>query len=142
MNTELKFVKTEKFVKGNKVTVIETAEVDLTKIRAFTIARQIPFIEEVLTITEPSYFDGKLLFKERGTAKCDPEDEFNEKTGFYIAQSRAAKKVMKKYSAFLNKILNLIDELCYRDLEAIHTRTLDATCALSDHIKFDLIGQE
>ena len=38
-------------------------------------------------------FDGKTIsFNTVGVAKCSPEDTFDEKTGFYIAESRAQEK--------------------------------------------------
>ena len=38
-------------------------------------------------------FDGKTIsFNTVGVAKCLPEDTFDEKTGFYIAESRAQEK--------------------------------------------------
>ena len=139
MNIGLEFTKTEKFVNGPATIVKMQAKVDLSKIPAFSVVRKIPFIEEVLENYESEYHDGQLVLTGVGVSKCNEADKFDEKKGYYIAQSRASMKIMKKYRMFMSRVISMIDNLFYNDINDIYIRTWDACYSLEDHINFDLI---
>ena len=142
MRTNLKYVKSEKSRNGSEIVVKEYAEVNLAEILPLALLKKLPMVDAYMK----SYADGEisddiLHIVGTGIAKCSPEDVFNEKTGFYIAQSRASVKVIKKYKKFIDNMLRLMETTFITPLEDITTKLGDAELALNDHINLDLIAE-
>lgn len=138
MKTGLKFINTKTIKEGTTTVVLMTATVDLTKIRAFSVIRQIPMMEECLGLTHDIYNEGQLLIKGEGKSRCHPDDLYDEKTGFYIAQTRASLEIAKKYKEFLNSVLTIIEKYFMNDLYELNATVTDMYYKLDDHLELDL----
>ena len=139
MKLGLEFEKPYKRIDNGTTLVIETANVDLRKTTAFSFVLNIPMFEEAIHKVFPSYIDGQITFVGKGLSKCHPDDEFDEKQGYYIAQSRAMVNIMKQYKEFMDYILKLIDNSFYNDIMEMWEHSNDTMFSLQDHINFDLI---
>ena len=137
MKTFLKF-KTDYVTQANGCTIVEEeATVDLSKIRAFSVVMSIPvFKTAILALFDNC--DGKTItFKAKGVAKCHPDDKFNERKGFHLAQSRAVYKIYKDYHKFLEYITDTIYKMIYEDIENLYINSQDLMYETADHIKYD-----
>ena len=127
MKIGLKFIERHEHFNGNTTVVFERAEVDLTQFQWFAIVKKIPFMEEMMN-KNANYYDGKLVIVGKGVSKCDmSEDKYDKKRGFYIAQTRAARDVMKKYVKFIAEVQNTIDEMFYNDMYC-SLKSVNETC--------------
>lgn len=75
---------------------------------AYLHAYKLPFFDDLMAIPGMSNLVQKYfvegvpicVFKTKGIAKCDPEDEWNELTGKHVAERKAQAAAFKKVAEF------------------------------------------
>ena len=76
-----------------------------------------------------------IVFNSVGIAKCSPEDVFDEKIGFRLAETRAQKDAFDKASTFYTKILSFIEKMFYDDIVTKCVNCQDSYYGCGDHIE-------
>lgn len=141
MKTGLKFFdrKVIRNEENGMTIVLESAALRLDDVHGLAnVFKVIPAVNELITSSR-YYFedpDGNayLVFDGKGVSKCSPEDEYDEVTGFKIAETRAQKDVFKKAADFYNGLTTFVEKAFYDDLVDKMTNTNDAVYACDDHI--------
>ena len=141
MKKHLHYIKTETIRSNGKTVVNETAKVDLNEIRAFKVVRAIPMMDLALN-TFDIYNNGQLILQGTGVSRCHPDDEYNEKLGYYIAQSRAQAAIFKQYKDFMDFVIKTLDKYFYNDITELWAEVANTHYAINDHIEFDLTNDE
>lgn len=142
MKTGLKFFGKEvKQINNKNVTVvIENAYIDFMGVPGLMNAYKTCNAVKEYVDNHPNMYEVGLagnpimIFKGSGVAKCNPEDNFDEKIGFRIAETRAQRAIFKTVAKFYNDILKIIDESFYNDLIDKATNSYDSVYACNDHL--------
>lgn len=116
MRTNTKLIETKTYVNRDKrsVTVVQKYELDMFAIKNFVeLAIECVDIGDyvknsIVPIGKFDFKNNKLILTVSGKSKCMPNDKFDEKLGFRIADTRAQAKAMKVFTAFYKNILNLV----------------------------------
>lgn len=97
----------------------------------------IPAVRSLITAHNSYYEDENgvayLVFEGKGISRCNPEDTYDEKIGFRIAETRAQKDVFNKAAKFFNGITYFIEKVFYDDLMDKLTTITDAVYECNDH---------
>lgn len=142
MKKHLHYIKTETIRNNGKTIVNETATVDLNEIRAFKVVRIIPMMDLALNNAFDIYNDGHLVLQGTGVSRCHPDDAYDEKLGYYIAQSRAQAAIFKQYKNFMDFVIMTIDRYFYNDITELWAEVANTHYAINDHIELDLTNDE
>ena len=113
MRTNTKLIETKTYVNPYKrsVTVVQKYEFDIFAIKNFAKLAIVfddigNYLEDSIVTSGKFSFNGdKLILTVSGRSRCIPNDKFDEKLGFKIADTRAHTKAMKIFSSFYNKVL-------------------------------------
>lgn len=100
------------------------------------VINMVPEVKNIITSSKyyhERYDTGYLIFEGKGIARCCPDDEYNEDTGFRIAETRSQKDIFNKVSKFYNSITTFIETAFYNDLADKLTNTADAVYSCEDH---------
>lgn len=85
-----------------------------------------------LKITDPKCCISDMY---RGTARCHPDDEFDEDTGIFIATKRMQQKIyqamLKRMTRLSNEMSRTLEDTTYR-LEKIGTRAYEDEVVIED----------
>lgn len=116
MRTNTKLIETKTYVNHDKrsVTVVQKYELDIFAIKNFA-GLTIEYVDigdyvknSIVPIGKFDFKNNKLILTVSGKSKCMPNDKFDEKLGFRIADTRAQAKAMKIFTSFYKNILNLV----------------------------------
>lgn len=116
MRTNTKLIETKTYVNHDKrsVTVVQKYELDIFAIKNFA-GLTIEHVDigdyvknSIVPIGKFDFKNNKLILTVSGKSKCMPNDKFDEKLGFRIADTRAQAKAMKIFTSFYKNILNLV----------------------------------
>lgn len=145
MRTNTKLIETKTYVNSYKrsVTVVQKYELDIFAIKNF--AKLAIACDDIADYVENSivpfgkfYFNGdKLVLTVSGKSRCMPNDKFDEKLGFKIADTRAQTKAMKIFSSFYKDIASLVYKNIIEDIEEKFSNCNNAYLACKEH-EFEL----
>ena len=145
MRTNTKLIVTKTYVNPDKrsVTVVQKYEFDIFGIKNFAKLTRVfndidDYIENSIVPLGKFYFNGdKLILTVSGRSRCMPNDKFDEKLGFKIADTRAHTKAMKIFSSFYKDISSLIYKNLIEDIEEKFINCTNAYLSCKEH-EFEL----
>lgn len=145
MRTNIKLIETKTYVNSYKrsVTVVQKYELDIFAIKNFaklaiTFDDISDYIEDSIASFGKFYFNGdKLILTVSGRSKCMPNDKFDEKLGFKIADTRAHTKAMKIFSSFYKDVSSLVYKNLIEDIEEKFINCTNAYLSCKEH-EFEL----
>ena len=106
MRTNTKLIETKTYVNHDKrsVTVVQKYELDVFAIKNF-VGLAIACVDigdyvkdSIVPVGKFDFKDNKLILTVSGKSRCMPNDKFDEKLGFRIADTRAQAKAMKIFT--------------------------------------------
>ena len=141
MKTNTKLIETKTYVNHDKrsITVVQKYELDVFAIKNFVgLVRACVDIDDYLkdSIVPVGKFDfknNKLILTVSGKSKCMPNDKFDEKFGFRIADTRAQAKAMKIFTSFYKYLVNLVYTNLLEDVEDKFNNCSNAYWACKEH---------
>ena len=141
MRTNIKLIETKTYVNPSKrsVTVVQKYEFDIFAIKNFaklviTCDDIGNYVEDSIVTSGKFSFNGdKLILTVSGRSRCMPNDKFDEKLGFRIADTRAQAKAMKIFTSFYNDIANLVYTNLLKDVEDKFNNCSNAYWACKEH---------
>lgn len=141
MRTNTKLIETKTYVNHDKrsVTVVQKYELDVFAIKNFVgLARACVDIgdyvrDSIVPVGKFDFKDNKLILTVSGKSKCMPNDKFDEKFGFRIADTRAQAKAMKIFTSFYKDIANLVYTNLLEDVEDKFNNCNNAYWACKEH---------
>ena len=125
MRTNTKLIETKTYVNHDKrsVTVVQKYELDIFAIKNF-VGLAIACVDigdyvkdSIVPVGRFDFKDNKLILTVSGKSRCMPNDKFDEKLGFRIADTRAQAKAMKIFTSFYKDIVNLVYTNLLEDVE-------------------------
>ena len=125
MRTNTKLIETKTYVNHDKrsVTVVQKYELDVFAIKNF-VGLAIACVDigdyvkdSIVPVGRFDFKDNKLILTVSGKSRCMPNDKFDEKLGFRIADTRAQAKAMKIFTSFYKDIVNLVYANLIEDVE-------------------------
>ena len=145
MRTNTKLIETKTYVNPDKrsVTVVQKYELDIFAIKNFAkLARVFNDIDDyiensIVPLGKFSFNGDKLILTVSGRSRCMPNDKFDEKLGFKIADTRAHTKAMKIFSSFYKDISSLVYKNLIEDLEEKFIKCTNACLSCKEH-EFEL----
>ena len=145
MRTNTKLIVTKTYVNPDKrsVTVVQKYEFNIFGIKNFAKLTRVfndidDYIENSIVPLGKFYFNGdKLILTVSGRSRCMPNDKFDEKLGFKIADTRAHTKAMKIFSSFYKDISSLIYKNLIEDIEEKFINCTNAYLSCKEH-EFEL----
>ena len=141
MRTNTKLIETKTYVNHDKrsVTVVQKYELDVFAIKNFVgLARACVDIgdyvrDSIVPVGKFDFKNNKLILTVSGKSKCMPNDKFDEKFGFRIADTRAQAKAMKIFTSFYKDIANLVYTNLLEDVEDKFNNCNNAYWACKEH---------
>ena len=145
MRTNTKLIETKTYVNPYKrsVTVVQKYEFDIFAIKNFAKLAIVfddigNYLEDSIVTSGKFSFNGdKLILTVSGRSRCIPNDKFDEKLGFKIADTRAHTKAMKIFSSFYKDISSLVYKNLIEDLEEKFIKCTNAYLSCKEH-EFEL----
>lgn len=125
MRTNTKLIETKTYVNHDKrsVTVVQKYEFDVFAIKNF-VGLAIACVDisdyikdSIAPVGKFDFKDNKLILTVSGKSRCRPNDKFDEKLGFRIADTRAQAKAMKIFTSFYKDIVDLVYTNLLEDVE-------------------------
>ena len=141
MRTNTKLIETKTYVNRDKrsVTVVQKYELDVFAIKNF-VGLTIACVDigdyvkdSIVPVGKFDFKDNKLILTVSGKSKCMPNDKFDEKFGFRIADTRAQAKAMKIFTSFYKDIANLVYTNLLEDVEDKFNNCNNAYWACKEH---------
>ena len=141
MRTNTKLIETKTYVNHDKrsVTVVQKYELDVFAIKNF-VGLAIACVDigdyvkdSIVPVGKFDFKDNKLILTVSGKSKCMPNDKFDEKFGFRIADTRAQAKAMKIFTSFYKDIANLVYTNLLEDVEDKFNNCNNAYWACKEH---------
>ena len=141
MRTNTKLIETKTYVNHDKrsVTVVQKYELDVFAIKNF-VGLAIACVDigdyvkdSIVPVGKFDFKDNKLILTVSGKSKCMPNDKFDEKFGFRIADTRAQAKAMKIFTSFYKDIANLVYTNLLEDVEDKFHNCNNAYWACKEH---------
>lgn len=141
MRTNTKLIETKTYVNHDKrsVTVVQKYELDVFAIKNF-VGLAIACIDigdyvkdSIVPVGKFDFKNNKLILTVSGKSKCMPNDKFDEKFGFRIADTRAQAKAMKIFRSFYKDIANLVYTNLLEDVEDKFNNCNNAYWACKEH---------
>lgn len=140
MKTGLKFFdrKVIRNKENGMTIVLQSAALQLDDVHGLAnVFNMIPAVYDLITSSRYYFEDSDgntyLVFDGKGISKCSPEDEYDDVTGFKIAETRAQKDIFKKVADFYSGLTTFIEKAFYDDLTDKMTNTMDAVYSCDDH---------
>ena len=141
MKTNTKLIETKTYVNHDKqsITVVQKYELDVFAIKNLVrLAIACVDIEKkiknsIASFDKFDFKDNKLVLTVSGKSRCMPNDKFDEKLGFRIADTRAQAKAMKIFTSFYNDIANLVYTNLLKDVEDKFNNCSNAYWACKEH---------
>ena len=141
MRTNTKLIETKTYVNHDKrsVTVVQKYELDVFAIKNF-VGLAIACVDigdyvkdSIVPVGRFDFKDNKLILTVSGKSRCMPNDKFDEKLGFRIADTRAQAKAMKIFTSFYKDIVNLVYTNLLEDVEDKFNNCNNAYWACKEH---------
>lgn len=141
MRTNTKLIETKTYVNHDKrsVTVVQKYELDVFAIKNF-VGLAIACVDigdyvkdSIVPVGKFDFKDNKLILTVSGKSRCMPNDKFDEKLGFRIADTRAQAKAMKIFISFYKDIVNLVYKNLLEDVEEKYNNCSNAYWACKKH---------
>ena len=141
MRTNTKLIETKTYVNHDKrsVTVVQKYELDVFAIKNF-VGLAIACVDigdyvkdSIVPVGKFDFKDNKLILTVSGKSRCMPNDKFDEKLGFRIADTRAQAKAMKIFTSFYRDIVNLVYTNLLEDVEDKFNNCNNAYWACKEH---------
>ena len=141
MRTNTKLIETKTYVNHDKrsVTVVQKYELDVFAIKNF-VRLAIACVDigdyvknSIASFGKFDFKDNKLVLTVSGKSRCMPNDKFDEKLGFRIADTRAQAKAMKIFTSFYKDIANLVYTNLLEDVEDKFNNCNNAYWACKEH---------
>ena len=141
MKTNTKLIETKTYVNHDKrsVTVVQKYELDVFAIKNF-VGLAIACVDigdyvkdSIVPVGKFDFKDNKLILTVSGKSRCMPNDKFDEKLGFRIADTRAQAKAMKIFTSFYKDIVNLVYTNLLEDVEDKFNNCSNAYWACKEH---------
>ena len=145
MRTNIKLIETKTYVNHDKqsVTVVQKYELDVFAIKNF-VRLAIACVDigdyvknSIASFDKFDFKDNKLVLTVSGKSRCMPNDKFDEKLGFKIADTRAHTKAMKIFSSFYKDISSLVYKNLIEDIEEKFINCTNAYLSCKEH-EFEL----
>lgn len=141
MKTNTKLIETKTYVNHDKrsITVVQKYELDVFAIKNFVrLAIACEDIggyvkNSIVPFGKFGFKDNKLVLTVSGKSRCMPNDKFDEKLGFRIADTRAQAKAMKIFTSFYNDIADLVYTNLLKDVEDKFNNCNNAYWACKEH---------
>lgn len=141
MRTNTKLIETKTYVNYDKrsVTVVQKYELDIFALKNFVEAAEVctdvkNYVQySIAPIGKFKFENNKLILTVSAKSKCMPNDKFDEKLGFRIADTRAQAKAMKIFTSFYKDIVNLVYTNLLEDVEDKLNNCRDAYWACKEH---------
>ena len=142
MRTNTKLIETKTYVNHDKrsVTVVQKYELDVFAIKNFVGLARLACVDigdyvkdSIVPVGKFDFKDNKLILTVSGKSKCMPNDKFDEKFGFRIADTRAQAKAMKIFTSFYKDIANLVYTNLLEDVEDKFNNCNNAYWACKEH---------
>ena len=141
MKTNTKLIETKTYVNHDKrsITVVQKYELDVFAIKNF-VGLAIACVDigdyvkdSIVPVGKFDFKNNKLILTVSGKSKCMPNDKFDEKFGFRIADTRAQAKAMKIFTSFYKDIANLVYTNLLEDVEDKFNNCNNAYWACKEH---------
>ena len=141
MRTYTKLIDSKTYVNRNKrsVTVAQKYELDIFALKNFAEAAKVcididKYLQNSIAPIGKFWFaNNKLVLIVSGKSKCTPNDKFDEKFGFRLADTRAQAKAMKIFTAFYKDIVSLAYKNFVEDAEEKFHNCNNAYWACKEH---------
>lgn len=141
MRTNTKLIETKTYVNHDKrsIIVVQKYELDLFAIKNFlslatTYVDIGNYVENsIVPFGKFNFKNNKLILTVSGKSKCMPNDKFDERLGFIIADTRAQIKAMKIFKSFYKDIVDLVHKNIVEDLEEKFNNCNNAYWACKEH---------
>ena len=141
MRTNTKLIETKTYVNHDKrsIIVVQKYELDLFAIKNFlslatTYVDIGNYVENsIVPFGKFDFKNNKLILTVSGKSKCMPNDKFDERLGFIIADTRAQIKAMKIFKSFYKDIVDLVHKNIVEDLEEKFNNCNNAYWACKEH---------
>lgn len=141
MRTNTKLIETKTYVNHDKrsIIVVQKYELDLFAIKHFlslvtTYVDIGNYVENsIVPFGKFDFKNNKLILTVSGKSKCMPNDKFDERLGFIIADTRAQIKAMKIFKSFYKDIVDLVHKNIVEDLEEKFNNCNNAYWACKEH---------
>ena len=141
MKTNTKLIETKTYVNHDKrsITVVQKYELDIFALKNFVEAAEAcddvkNYVQySIVPIGKFKFENNKLVLTVSGKSRCMPNDKFDEKLGFRIADTRAQAKAMKIFTSFYNDIANLVYINLLEDVEDKFNNCSNAYWACKEH---------
>lgn len=141
MRTNTKLIETKTYVNHDKrsIIVVQKYELDLFAIKNFlslatTYVDIGNYVENsIVPFGKFDFKNNKLILTVSGKSKCMPNDKFDERLGFIIADTRAQIKAMKIFTSFYKDIVDLVHKNIVEDLEEKFNNCNNAYWACKEH---------
>lgn len=141
MKTNTKLIETKTYVNHDKrsITVVKKYELDVFAIKNF-VRLAIACVDiggyvknSIVAFDKFDFKDNKLFLTVSGKSRCMPNDKFDEKLGFRIADTRAQVKAMKIFASFYKDIGDLVYTNLLKDVEDKFNNCSNAYWACKEH---------
>lgn len=141
MRTNTKLIETKTYVNHDKrsVTVVQKYELDVFAIKNF-VGLAIACVDigdyikdSIVPVGKFDFKNNKLILTVSAKSRCMPNDKFDEKLGFRIADTRAQAKAMKIFTSFYKDIVNLVYTNLLEDVEDKLNNCSNAYWACKEH---------
>ena len=141
MRTNTKLIETKTYVNHDKrsTIVVQKYEFDVFAIKNF-VKLATTYIDignyvknSIVPFGKFDFKNNKLILTVSGKSKCMPNDKFDEKLGFRIADTRAQAKAMKIFTSFYKDIGDLVYTNLLKDVEDKFNNCSNAYWACKEH---------
>ena len=141
MRTNTKLIETKTYVNHDKrsTIVVQKYEFDVFAIKNF-VKLATTYVDignyvknSIVPFGKFDFKNNKLILTVSGKSKCMPNDKFDERLGFIIADTRAQVKAMKIFKYFYKDIVNLVYKNIVEDLEEKFNNCNNAYWACKEH---------
>ena len=141
MRTNTKLIETKTYVNHDKrsIIVVQKYELDLFAIKNF-LSLATAYVDignyvenSIVPFGKFDFKNNKLILTVSGKSKCMPNDKFDERLGFIIADTRAQIKAMKIFTSFYKDIIDLVHKNIVEDLEEKFNNCNNAYWACKEH---------
>lgn len=128
MKTGLRFYDRNVIENNTTTVVIEKACICIDDVEGLSNAfRMIPAINHYIK-SHPLYREDdfgrpNIVITGKGISKCNPDDSYNRRTGFNLADTRAQKDIFDKAHNFYIEIAGLIETYFYNDISSKIAKT-------------------
>ena len=148
MKTNTRLIDTKTYVDHDKrsVIVVQKYELDIFAIKNIigSVRAHVDISQYIYDSIRPTgvfdFKDDKLILVVSGKSKCMPNDNFDEKLGFKIADTRAHVKAMKIFTKFYEGLAELIYDRLLRDIDEkfYYCQHAYCSCKVHEHKLVDL----